>query len=194
MQKYNDDSSQLKDEIEAIEKKSRVFHAYTQRPENIDDSILHQLSDLINGFDHFTDQVSDINVGPSIYDKLKSSMAVAYIIEDSVAIAAACLFNPIEENYKGIIPQNYYELKSGEVLEGKLQQEYFVIRDGYDGKGLATTLRVELEKISEEMFVVINSLDIDTQAGLIKNGYTEIATFNTDWEDDAVILYINKKE
>jgi hypothetical protein len=189
METYNNELDSIAKTSEEIGSKE-VYHAYTRNPESIDDSILNQLSDLINGFEHFTEDASDIH-GVSIIDILNNAMSVTYIMKESVPVACAILVNPIDENYKGIIPQNYYEMKSGSSLEGMMQQEFFVVKTGYEGKGLAKSLRDELTKISDKMFVVVNAQDEKTITGLETNQYTQVSSFITDWEDAEVSLYIN---
>ena len=118
-------------------------------------------------------------------------MGVAYITEDDIPVACATLTDPTIGNYKGIIPLDYYELKSGYSLEGRLQQEFFAVKPEYRGMGIATELRDLLESISADMFITIPVWDTDTIDGLVKNGYKFIAEFNTDWEQAPVQLWIN---
>ena len=187
-----DDLDSINDDIESIDLDSGKLTAYIKKPENVEPDILLQISDLINGFSHFTDDVSDLQVGPSIVDKVSESFAVAYVLEGASVVACAIIQDPTKENYKGIIPQNYYELESGYSLEGMLQQEYFVIKTGYEGKGIAGTLRSELLKIAPSMFIVVHKVDTKTTTGLVSNGYTHIADFETDWEKQTMSLYILK--
>jgi hypothetical protein len=170
--------------------KAEVYKAYSRKPEVIDPSILNQLSDLINGFSHLSIDKSELN-DYSVIDRLNDAITITYIMLDSEPVACAILLDPNEENYKGIIPKNYYELKSGYPLDDMMQQEYFVVKSGYEGKGLAKTLRDELRKVSDNMFVVVNAIDTETLNGLENNGYTKVASFVTDWEDSEMVLYIN---
>ena len=169
------------------------FESSVVRPEAIPQTELNQCADIIDAKIHFdTQDFRDTwHKGPNTVDRLLSSMGVAYITEDDIPVACATLTDPTEINFKGIIPLDYYELKSGYSLAGRLQQEFFAVKPEYREMGIATELRDLLESVSPKMFITVPVWDSDTINGLAKNGYKFIAEFNTDWEQSPVQLWIN---
>ena len=124
-------------------------------------------------------------------DKINDAIAVAYITEDGIPVAASTLRDPTIQDYKGIIPGDYYELKSGVSLENRLQQEYFEIHPDFHDMGLAGELRRTLKTIVDDMFVIVPVTDTNTIAGLNTAGYKKMSEFKTDWEQVPVQLWIN---
>jgi len=165
--------------------------ACIKNPGEVPEDTLYQLADLVDGYGHFQQDDEEHQVGPNTADRIRSSLAVVYVLEDGIPVAGAILVDPTQENYQGIVPGDYYELKSGENLEGRIQQDFFVVQPDKKGRGYAGQLKKALESIAEKMFVVITSTDKDTEAGLLKNGYTFLSEFETDWEDVPVQLWIN---
>ena len=106
------------------------FESSVVRPEAIPQTELNQCADIIDAKIHFdTQDFRDTwHKGPNTVDRLLSSMGVAYITEDDIPVACATLTDPTEINFKGIIPLDYYELKSGYSLAGRLQQEFFAVK------------------------------------------------------------------
>lgn len=169
------------------------FDSVIVKPEAIPQDDLNQCADIIDSKTHFDSQdFRDTWLkGPNTVDRLLSSMGVAYVTEDDIPVACATLTDPTQINYKGIIPLDYYELKSGFSLAGRLQQEFFAVKPEYRGMGIATELRDLLESVSPKMFITVPVWDTDTITGLVKNGYKFVAEFNTDWEQAPVQLWIN---
>jgi len=169
------------------------FEATIVKPEALTDDVLYQCADIIDGKTHFDNQDfrDTWNNSPNTIDRLVASMGVAYISEDDLPVACANITDPTISNFKGIIPLDYYELKSGFSLAGRLQQEFFAVKPEYQGIGIATELRDLLEGISAEMFITVPVWDTATIEGLVKNNYKLIAEFNTDWEQSPVQLWIN---
>jgi hypothetical protein len=169
------------------------FESTVVRPEAVPQDILNQCADIIDAKTHLNQQDfrDTWNNSPNTVDRLLSSMGVAYITENDIPVACATLADPTEINFKGIIPIDYYELKSGYDLSGRLQQEFFAVKPEYLGMGISGELRDLLESISEKMFITVPVWDTDTIAGLAKNGYKLVAEFNTDWEQAPVQLWIN---
>lgn len=169
------------------------FESTIVKPDVIPVDVLNQCADIIDAKTHFDSQDfrDSWTKGPNTVDKLLSSMGVAYINEDDIPVGCATLIDPTVSNYKGIIPLDYYELKSGYSLEGRLQQEFFAVKPEYRGMGIASELRDLLQSISDKMFITVPNWDTDTINGLAKNGYKFVAEFNTDWEVSPVQLWIN---
>ena len=169
------------------------FESVIVRPEAIPQEILHQCADIIDGKTHMDNQDfrDTWHDGPNTVNRLLGSMGVAYVTEDDIPVACASLIDPMEINFKGIIPLDYYELKSGFSLAGRLQQEFFSVKPEYRGMGIAGELRDLLESVSQKMFITVPRWDTATVAGLANNGYRFVAEFNTDWEQAPVQLWIN---
>lgn len=169
------------------------FEATVVRPEAIPLDILNQCADIIDAKTHLNQQdfKDTWNNSPNTVDRLLSSMGVAYITENDIPVACATLADPTEINFKGIIPVDYYELKSGYDLSGRLQQEFFAVKPEYLGMEISGELRDLLVSISEKMFITVPVWDTDTIVGLSRNGYKLVAEFNTDWGNAPVQLWIN---
>lgn len=169
------------------------FESTIVKPEALSQDVLYQCADIIDGKTHFDRQDFRDSwlKGPNTVDRLLNSMGVAYVSEDDIPVACATLTDPTINNFKGIIPLDYYELKSGFDLSGRLQQEFFEVKPEYKQMGIAGELRDLLESISQNMFITVPVWDTDTIAGLAKNGYKFVAEFHTDWEQAPVQLWIN---
>lgn len=169
------------------------FEPHLVNPIELDTDVLYQLADLIDKKCQLDRPEVDQNSikGPNSVDKILSSLAVAYITEEGIPVAVATLVDPTTENYKGIVPKDFYSLKASVNLENRIQQEYFVVADEYKGVGISDTIRTLLEGVAPAMFVVIDSADTDTIKGLIANGYKPIAKFTTSWDDFPVQLWFN---
>ena len=134
---------------------------------------------------------SKLTKGPDTTDKILNSIAVVYILEDGIPVAVSTLLDPTKENYKGIIPSDYYEMKSGKSLQGRHQQEHFAVKPDKHNLGLAQELKRLLLESSPKTFVINQSPDTESSFGLAKNGYQVISKFNTEWETEPVQLWIN---
>lgn len=169
------------------------FESFLVKPSEIDDDFMFQLSDIIDKKAQLDqrDNTGKAFKAPNTVDRLLASEHIAYITENGVAVAVASLIDPTKENYKGIIPADFYSLKSATNLEGRLQQEFFTVVDEKKGLGLAKELRQLLESESPLMFITIPVTDKDTIAGVASNGYKLVSEFDTDWEIDPVQLWIN---
>lgn len=171
---------------------STKFQTYISKPEDVPEDVTYQLADLFDENTHFEKTNTDAQqIGPSTPDKIKESLAVAYILENNIPVAGATLLDPTKQNYKGIIPGDYYALKSGFNLEDRVQQEFFEVAPDKHNLGLAQELKKTLEEVAPKMYVIVTNNDTDTVSGLQKNGYKFVAQFKTDWEDAPVQLWIN---
>jgi len=161
-------------------------------PTELDEDLLFQLADIIDGKTHFnTQDIKEEEDGPTTYDNILNSIAVAYITEDNLPIAVALLKDPTIENHKFIIPNDYYELKSGKPLEERIQQEFFAFKPDKYTQEAGMELKKLLESNSPNLFIVVVSTDELTNKYLAQTGYKMASTFNTDWEKTLVNLWIN---
>lgn len=169
------------------------FESFLVRPSEIDDDLMFQLSDIIDKKSHMdqTQYTSNSFKSPNIVDRLLSSEKIAYITENDIPVAVATLVDATKENYKGVIPADFYALKSAIDLKGRLQQEFFTVIDEKKGLGLSTKLRELLESECPLMFITIPISDKDTLNGVMSNGYTRVSQFETDWELEPVQLWLN---
>lgn len=169
------------------------FQSIIAGPEDIDDDVIYLLADLIDKKTNLDekDYTTDDIKGPNTADKLMNSLAIAFITENELPVAVATLIDPTVENYKGFIPSDYYELKTGTSLENRLQQEFYVVKDELDGYGLSGELRRLLDSVTPDMFVTVLASDKKTIRGLQNNGYKFIAQFDTSWDIEPVQLWID---
>lgn len=189
----NAQDNQNKDTVESVPFDSSRFTSALVAPDAIDQDVLYQLADIIDKKTAFNkiDSIDTEYKGPTTVDKLLNSVAVAFVSEDGMPVGVASLIDPSVENYKNIIPQNYYELKTGFPLSGRLEQEFFITKPEYKQLGVSGELRGLLQTASPNMFVVVPSSDNETIEGLKNNKYRYIAQFDTDWESEPVQLWIN---
>ncbi len=194
---FKDEMDDLKSKSDVVEEDSKSvsfdenrFQVYAAAPENVPEDVVYQIADLFDGNEHFK-KPDGVQIGPNTVDKIKQSLAVVYIVEKGIPVAASILMDPTVENYKGIVPKSYYELKSGKNLNMRIFQEYFEVSPDYHNLGLAQELKNKLEQLAEKMFVIVPITDKDTQFGLKKNGYFFVSQFETDWEETPVQLWVN---
>lgn len=152
-------------------------------PANIDDQILYGIADL------FDDKVSAVNteflgelqkVSPNTVDKIRNSIAVAYITDAGIPVAACVIRDPSTTDYRGVIPADYIEMRTGIDLENRLEQEFFEIHPDYHGKGLASELRRLINSVVDETFIAVPASDTDTIIGLTNAGYKMVSTFRNE--------------
>lgn len=169
------------------------FESTIVKPDAIPQDDLYQCADIIDGKTHLDNQDfrDTWQKGPNTIDRLLDSMGVAYITENDIPVACASITDPTEINYRGVIPIDYYELRSGFSLEGRLQQETFAVKPEYRKMGIATELRNLLQSISPQMFITVPVWNTATIAGLAKNGYRFVSEFQTDWDQMPIQLWIN---
>lgn len=175
-------------EVEPVDRESIIVN-----PTELTEDILYQLADIIDGKTHFSenDVKEEEPEGPSTVDKINNAIAVAYITEEGLPVAVSILQDPTIENYKYIIPIDYYELKSGVSLKERIQQEYFSFKpDTYTPK-VGQELKQLLVSNSPKLFVVNISVDEITNKYLEGCGYKMVSSFDTEWEENPVNLWIN---
>jgi hypothetical protein len=192
----NKDSGNGKKESETkpeVQPKPVNQESFVVNPTELDEDLLYQLADIIDGKTHFNEQ--DIKEeepeGPTTHDGILNSIAVAYITEDNLPLAVALLKDPTVENHKFIIPNDYYELKSGKSLEERIQQEFFAFKPDKYTQEVGMKLKKILEDNSPNLFMVVTSTDELTNKYLTQAGYKMTASFNTEWEKSSVNLWIN---
>jgi hypothetical protein len=175
------------------ETKVERFESWLMKPENIDESIINQLSDIQNKKVTFNvaDTIDTNTVDESVYDQIIDSIAVAYITKDGIPVAFATLIDPTKPNWKEIIPIEYYSMQIGKPLDGRLEQKFFQVAPEYDGYGLSAELRTQLETIAPMVYTVIPSWDVRTITALDKNQYEFMGEFDLLWENYTGQLWIN---
>lgn len=195
---FQHDVDSIKKEVDRVEKEevsipfdSNKFKTFAALPENVTNDVIYQLASLFDGNVNLHEPEDNKQIGPNTADKIKDSLAVIYIVQDGIPVAGATLLDPTTQNYKGIIPKDYYELKSGISLSGRILQEFFVVAPDKHNLGLAQELKGKLQTLAPKMFVIVPIDDKDTQYGLLKNEYSLVAEFETDWETVPVQLWLN---
>lgn len=178
---------------ESVQQETPKFKSYITDPVKLDDDIVYQLADIIDKKTQldqrdFTDKAF---VAPNTVERLLASEKIVYVTEDDIPVGVANLIDANKENFMGIIPSDFYALKSAVNLSDRMQQEFFAVTDENKDMGLSAALRDRLEEVSPLMFVTAPSSDIDTLEGLAKNGYKRVSEFETDWEATPVQLWIN---
>lgn len=178
---------------EPITETSSNTESFVVNPAEIAEDLLYQLSDIIDSKTHFaTDDIKENEQeGPASKDKILNSIAVAYINVDNLPIAVALLQDPTIENYQGIIPGDYYELKSGKSLEQRIQQVFFAFKPDMYSSEVGKELKQKLESNSPNLFIVTPSTDETTNRYLIECGYRLVSNFTTEGEQEPVNLWIN---
>lgn len=171
---------------------SERFTSYVTEPKKVPIDVLNQLGDLFDKNNHFEKvNPSDPSIGPNTTDLILNSEKVIYIVDNNIPVAGAVLYDPTVQSYKGIIPKDYYELKSGISLNGRVQQLFFEVRADMHNLGLANRLKGIIDKLSDRTFIIVSTTDKETQSGLQKNGYTFVSEFETDWEVNPVQLWLS---
>lgn len=169
------------------------FDYQTTSPENIDDTTLYQLADLVDGKVHYednneSDEVTDF-ASPNTVDQIDSSIGVMYISSDSIPIGVATIIDPTVENYKGIIPVDYYELKSGQELYGRIQLEFFAVKPEF--KAYESELYSLITEVAPDIYAVTPESNGNMMTSMKSLGLKPVSKFNTDWDITPVILWIN---
>jgi len=179
--------------VDEVPYDSSQFQSVIEDPKNIPEGLLQQLADIIDKKSHYSvnDNTDNSVKGPNTIDRLSNSIAIAYISKDGIPVAVGTLVDPTIENYKGIIPSDYYELKSGKPLENRVQQDFFAVTPENHDKGIAQELKQLLSTITPNMFVINSVTDKETSTGLFKNGYKLLTRFNTEWESEPIELWVN---
>jgi hypothetical protein len=169
------------------------FNSCIVDPVEIDDDVMYQLSDIIDKKAQLDDRdyTEKSFKAPNTVDRLLNSEKIAYITEGIVPVAVATVVDATKENYMGIIPADFYALKSATNLEGRMHQEFFTVIDEKQDMGLSGELRKLLETEFPLMFITIPISDTDTLTGVANNGYKMVSEFDTDWEITPVQLWIN---
>jgi hypothetical protein len=185
------------EDFEPVSFDSAKFDSFTVLPEVLDDTTLYQLSDLIDGKEHYEEEDVDEDneitdfASPNTPDQILTSIGVIYIVGDNMPIAVATLYDPTVENYRGIIPVDYYELKSGHSLAGRVLIDAYAIKPEYRSIGLEDELRTLVEDVAPDVFIVVPQSD-ENMMELVKfSGYQPISEFTTDWDLTPVVLWIN---
>lgn len=196
LRSFNEGVSDMVSDTVATPSDSFDENTYTSKittPDKLDESFAYQLADLIDKKVHMEDEdvTTSSMKSPNTIDLLLASDRVAYVKTRGTPVAVATIKDPTVENYMGIIPADFYALKSATNLDGRYQQEFFAVADEYHNIGLAAELRRLLERHYPKMFTVVPSTDKDTIQGLTDNGYKFISEFETDWDLTPVQLWFN---
>jgi hypothetical protein len=169
-----------------------VYDQFVVDPKNVDPAIIGQIADLFDGSLSGTiDNAAPAQDGPTTTEKILNAVALIYLTKNGQIVGAATVSDPTQENYRGIVPADYYEMKIGQSLSGKLQQDFFAISPEFHDKGLAQELRKLIHTVADSTFVTVPVTDVDTIEGLAKAGYNKISTFETGWDTTPVTLWID---
>jgi hypothetical protein len=181
------------DEVEQVEYNPTQFESFIVDPIELDDDVMYQLSDIIDKKTQLDDRdyTAKSFKSPNTVDRLLNSEKIAYITENRIPVAVGTVVDATKENYMGIIPVDFYALKSATNLEGRMHQEFFTVIDEKKDMGLSGELRKLLEVEAPLMFITIPVSDTDTLEGVAANGYKMVSEFETEWETVPVQLWIN---
>lgn len=167
------------------------FKLIMKNPSEIDEDMLYEIADLINGkYSDNYKNVKRITEMPDTIDQLKNSDLVLCITYDDIPVGVLTITNPMQENYKNIIPGQLYSLYSAYNLDNRVEIEYFVLSDEYDEYPLAQELIGQLEANGIETYMVCSSDDSNTNELLRKSGFAYITSFQMDGDDTDVNLYV----
>lgn len=190
----------IQSEIENTKKKKEneplfdpnEYDSFIVAPDKLDDQLLYGLVDLIdNKISSYTNNnIQQSENSPNIVDIIMDSLAVAYITDEGIPIATCILIDPTKEDYRGQIPADYYEIKTGMPLTNRIKQEFFVVHPDYHDIGMAGELRRLISTIAPHTFTVVPSIDTPTNMGLSDAGYDMESTFDDNGVESH--LWINK--
>lgn len=168
------------------------FSAYVKNPADVSEEDLYQIADIIDGKYNIKPRSGTVNLAmPATVDRLMNSLAIIYICDDGIPVAAATLIDPTIKSFQGYAPLTLYSLHSGQNLDGRLQQEFFSISDEYTNIGLGRELKAQIKKLGTPTFTVSDVDDDETNEGLIRNGYNCVATMNIDSNDVPLFLWLD---
>jgi len=168
------------------------YESITINPSELTDELLHQLADIIDKKTTYnTEDLINIDAIGNTTDTLLASLAVVYIAENTVPVAVASVSDPTLVNNKGVIPSDFFELKSGVQIENRLQMDSFTIIPEKMGQGLDTKLNQMVTAITPSIFYVNPNTEDITKNMLAKNGYKLASTFETEWEKIPQELWVN---
>lgn len=169
------------------------YKSFIVDPIELDDDVMFQLADIIDKKEQLDqrDYTAKAFKAPDTVERLLNSEKIAYVTENDFPIGVATIVDATKENFMGIIPVDYYALKSATNLSDRMHQEFFSVVDEKKDMGISGALRKRLEEFSPLMFVTIPVTDKDTLEGVSKNGYQLISQFETDWESSPVQLWFN---
>lgn len=174
------------------------FKAYVKSPDELDEETIRDIAAVIDGKLN-TQQTRPVQPGtvpvavPSTVDRLLNSIAIIYITDKDLPIAAASLIDPTVESYCGFIPLSHYSLESGYNLDGRVQQEFFAVADEYRNHGIGRELKAQIAALGIPTFILVDSNDADSIEGVSSNGYQLICEL-TDTDDTDVQLWIDHDE
>lgn len=190
---YNNEFSNVSDDIPALpasEEKEKV-RAYIKTPNEMDRTLLEEISFLINETGHYKDNASGKLVGPDTIDRLLESEWIGYVMSsENIPIAAVTLVDTTHEGWSGAIPRNYYELKAGKSLGNRLERRMFTVDEEYANTNIGPELeRIVQEKVQDIYAVSVLDKVEDTKF-LLQNGYDLIAEFDSDLTDNYLGLWV----
>lgn len=169
------------------------FSAFALSPSEIDTETMENLVSIVDGSANLTPP-SDINVpvaAPATIDRLTSSIVIFYITHDDIPVAVANIIDPSKEDFHGYIPVNYYSMRSGYQLDGRLQLVFFAVMEDYKDSGVGQELKRQVASYGVPTFTVVDSTDKESIDAMKLNGYKFINEFDVDDSDIPVQLWID---
>jgi len=170
------------------------YDSFIVSSDDLDDQVLYGIVDLcdnaVSAMNPNTQKHVEEN-SPNTVDKINASLMVAYITLDGIPVAAAVLKDPTKENFTGIIPGDYYEMRTGISLEGRLEQDYFEVHPDYTKQGLASELRRLISTVVDDTYIVVSETDENTITGITNAGYKYVSHFKNEWDEFNSMLWIS---
>ena len=169
------------------------FSAYALSPAEIDPETMQNLVSVVDGSANLTPP-SDENVpvaAPTTIDRLTASIVIFYITHDQIPIAVANICDPSKEDFHGYIPVEYYTLRSGYHLDGRLQLEFFAVQEDFAGTEVGVELKRQVASYGVPTFTVVDSTDKESINAMKQNGYKFVNSFEVDDSKIPVELWID---
>lgn len=171
------------------------FKLYIKSPSDIEPDTMSQLADLIDGKMHIEPPESAIisNAAPATIDRITNSITIMYIEYDGIPVGVLTLIDPDVENYQRIVPSSIYTMMSGFNLDGRLQQEFFVVADDFMNYAVAHEMvsHFSIDMDDTKVFAVIDETDENSIKLLYLNNYQYIATMDVDYNEVPIQLWVN---
>lgn len=177
---------------------SSHYKAFAKSPADIDSETMQNLAEIVDvAHDSKNVIAAQQAMGrmpaatPSPLDQLMNSILVVYITCDEYPVAVTALVDPSVEDYHGYVPLTFYALKTGYVLDGRLQQPFVSINEDYRSTGVAKELFMQLNKNGAPSFIVVDPTDAPTVHNLQESGYLKVGNLEIDGTGNEMELWVS---
>ena len=174
------------------------YKAYAKNPNEIDPTTLAELADMADRAHDARNVIAvqqalgrEPMATPRTMDQLMNSIIVIYITCDDAPVAVTNVVDPSIEDYHGYVPINFYSLKTGYNLDGRLQQSVFSIDEDYRGTGVARELFLQMNTNASPCFIVVDPTDAPTVKNVQESGYMKVGNLKIDGSENEMELWVS---